>query len=79
MARTQATRFEHGSESFPIHYDDGRIRVFTNPCGEVFVKDIRSGAQMRINSHGRGLEFTTDGRVEPIRVTNTIGWLVSPR
>lgn len=82
MARTEAARFEHGSESFPILHDNGRIRVYKNPCGEVFVKDIRSGATMRINSYGYGrggLSFTTDGRVEPIRVTNTIGWLVEPR
>ena len=81
MAQTAtAARFKHGSEQFPIHYERGYLRVYTNPSGELFVEDTRSGVSMRINpSHPDGLEFTTDGRVEPIRVTNMIGWRVGPR
>lgn len=81
MAQTAtAARFKHGSEQFPIHYEGRYMRVYTNPSGELFVEDARSGVSMRINpSHPGGLEFTTDGRVEPIRVTNMIGWHVGPR
>ncbi len=84
MARTATAkaRHEHGNESFPIIYEDGRVRVFKNPTNEIFVKDIRSGATMRISSYphsGGGLQFTTIGRVEPIQVNNSIGWRVSLR
>ncbi len=73
-------RFEHGNKQFPIHYEGRYMRVYTNPSGELFVEDTRCGVWMRINlSHPDGLEFTTDGRVEPIRVTNMIGWRLSPR
>lgn len=64
----------------PILFEDGRVRVYNSPSGEIFVEDTRSGVSMRIKpSHLGGLQFTTDGRVEPIRVTNTIGWRISPR
>lgn len=80
MAQTAtAARFKHGSK-FPIYYERGYLRVYANPSGELFVEDTRSGVSMRINpSHSGGLQFTTDGRVEPIRVANTIGWRVEPR
>lgn len=77
---TAATKDRFGSDQFPIHYERGYLRVYTNPSGELFVEDTRSGVSMRINpSHPGGLEFTTDGRVEPIRVTNMIGWCVKRR
>ncbi|HXF44292.1 MAG TPA: hypothetical protein VNK70_02395 [Candidatus Paceibacterota bacterium] len=77
---TTATKNKFGSNQFPIHYEGGYLRVYTNPSGELFVEDTRSGVSMRINpSHPGGLQFTTDGRVEPIRVTNTIGWCVERR
>ena len=81
MAQTAtAARDEFGSDQFPIHYEGGYLRVYTNPGGELFVRDTRSGVSMRINpARFGGLEFTTDGRIEPIRVTNTIGWRVEPR
>lgn len=75
-------RFRYGSENFPIHFDDGCLRVFTNPSNEVFVEDIKTGVKIRISSYyyaGGGLEFTTSGRVEPTRVTNMIGWRIGPR
>ncbi|MFH1404696.1 MAG: hypothetical protein ABIH21_01200 [Patescibacteria group bacterium] len=74
-------RFKHGSENFPILFEDSRLRVYKNPDNEIFVEDIRSGATMRISSTSPrgGLTFTTDGRVEPIQVNNLIGWHVSPR
>ena len=70
--------------NFPILYDDGRVRVYKNPTNEIFVEDIRSRVTMRINSYScpdedGGLQFTTVGRVEPVRVHGTIGWRVSPR
>ncbi|QQG46457.1 MAG: hypothetical protein HYY55_01265 [Candidatus Niyogibacteria bacterium] len=71
-----------GGDQFPIHYEGGNLRVFTNPAGELFVVDILSGATIRISSYRHpkgGLEFTTDALVEPIRVTNMIGWRVGPR
>ena len=74
------TGHKHGNESFPIHYEGQSLRAYTNPSGELFVEDTRSGATIRINSyHLGGLQFTTDGRVEPIRITNMIGWSVTPR
>ena len=83
MAQTSAerVRFGPGSESSPILFKDGQIRVYRNPTREVFVEDIRSGATMRVSSysHGDGLQFTTDSRVEPIQVNGMIGWRVSPR
>lgn len=81
MAQTAtATRFKHGSESFPILFEDGRVRVYKNPTNEIFVEDIMSGVTMRINySHDGGLQFTADGRVEPIHINGMIGWRVSPR
>ena len=77
---TAATKDKFGGDQFPIHYEGRYMRVYTNPSGELFVEDTRSGVSMRINpSHLGGLEFTTDGRVEPIRVTNMIGWRVERR
>lgn len=79
MAQTGTSRFENSD--FPILFEDGNKRVYKNPRNEIFVEDVRSGVTMRINSHGHGegLEFTTDGRVEPIRIGGMIGWRVSPR
>ena len=82
MAQTvTATKDRFGSDQFPVLFEDGRVRVYKNPTNEVFVEDIRSGATMRINSygHGDGIEFTANGRVEPIQVNGMIGWRVSPR
>ncbi|MEK7187904.1 MAG: hypothetical protein AAB691_03625 [Patescibacteria group bacterium] len=67
---------------FPEIYNDGRIRVYRNPSREIFVEDVRSGTTIRISSYlgnGGGLQFTTDALVEPIRITNMIGWRVGPR
>ena len=77
MAQT-ATRYKNSD--FPILFQDGDVRVYKNPTNEIFVEDIRSGATMRINSygHGEGLQFTADGRVEPIQVNGMIGWRISP-
>ena len=74
-----ATRYRNSD--FPILFQDGDVRVFKIPANEIFAEDIRSGATMRIKSHGHGegLRFTAEGRVEPIPVNGMIGWLVSPR
>ena len=78
---TEQAEFGPGSESFPILYQDGQVRVYRNPTREIFVEDIQSGAAMRISSygHGEGLQFTADGRVEPIQTNGMIGWRVSRR
>ncbi len=76
VAKTEV-KYRFGGDQFPIHYERGNLRVYTNPSGELFVEDIRSGVNMRINpSHLNGLTFTTSGRVEPIQVNNMIGWRV---
>lgn len=75
-------RYEHGSEDFPILYERDGVRIYKNPSDEIFIKDTESGVTMRFSrSHypGGGLSFTTDGFVDPIRVTNMIGWRVHNR
>lgn len=77
-----ATHDRRTDTQLPEIYNDGRIRIFRNHCREIFVEDVRSGTTIRFGFHGYGkggLEFTTDSLVEPIRVTNTIGWRVGPR
>lgn len=65
---------------FPVHYEGRGMRIYTNPCGEIFVENIASGLTMRFNSGPNGgLVFTTEGLVEPIQVSNMIGWRISPR
>lgn len=79
---TAATKDKFGGDQFPILFEDGRVRVYKNPTNEIFVEDIRSGATMRINSYPHldgGLQFTTDGRVEPVQVNGMIGWRVGRR
>lgn len=76
---THATRTD---TQFPEIYDDGILRIHRNHCREIFVTDVRSGATIRLGSYphaGGGLQFTTSARVEPIRITNMIGWRVGPR
>ena len=65
---------------FPVYYQKDNIRIFTNPSNEIFVEDICTGVKLRINTldYG-GLVFTTEDRVEPIRITNMIGWSITPR
>jgi hypothetical protein len=67
---------------FPEIYSDGIVRIYRNPSREIFVEDVRSGTKIRPSScpyAGGGLQFTTDSLVEPVRVTNMIGWRVGPR
>jgi len=78
----KVARFKYDSKQFPILFEDGRVRVYKNPTNDIFVEDIRSGATIRINSYPHvdgGLQFTADGRVEPVLVNNMIGWRVGPR
>jgi hypothetical protein len=73
-------RFKDGGENFPILYENDRVLVYKNPTNEIFVEDVRSGVTMRISSHPHGgLLFTTDALVEPVRVTNMIGWRIKNR
>jgi len=65
-------------------YKDGNIEIRRNHCKELFIKDVKSGVEIRLSSHlgGRGLEFTnwggTPSRVTPVRIANGIGWAVVP-
>jgi len=75
-----AKKFMHGNKDLPILYEDSFIRIFTNSEGDLFIRDLRSGAEMRISScyhTGGGLQFTTEERVEPININNMIGWRIS--
>ena len=74
--------YKRGNVNSPILFDNGLIQVYKNPANEIFVEDIRSGTTMRINSYSHlsgGLQFTTDGRVEPIQINGTIGWRIGRR
>ena len=84
----QKDRYSNRNGQFPIHYENGSIRVFTNPSGELFVEQVVSirgvgkalGAVIRFSSDTRdGLHFTTSERVEPEIVGNTISWHISHR
>lgn len=75
-------RYKYDNDQFPILFENSDLRIYKNPSDEIFVKDKRSGAQMRIDAYPHlngGLRFTTDARVEPIRVANMIGWSITPR
>ncbi len=83
QGRPEVVKYKFEDMNFPVLFDDGLVRVYKNPSDEIFVEDVRSGATMRISSYGHGdggLQFTTNGRVEPIiQVNNMIGWRVGPR
>lgn len=74
-----ALGYKHDSDQFPILYEGCNVRIYKNHCDEIFIENIDSEVTMRLSASQDGLEFTTDSRVEPIRVTNMIGWLISPR
>lgn len=66
------------SAQFPEVYRHGNIRIYPNPGREILIENTETGVTMRMDPHGRGgLEFTTNARVDPIRVSNMIGWRVS--
>jgi hypothetical protein len=63
-------------------YHKGGIKITTNSCDEIFIEDTKSGTVMRLSTIPKGgLEFTTQGNtlVEPVRISNMIGWHVKPR
>lgn len=72
---------KHGDEPYTNLYENGFMRVFKTPSGQVLVEDIRSGAEMRISqaSPASGLEFTTNGVVEPVRSKDLTRWRVTRR
>ena len=71
----QKFRYET-SEDFPIYFENKDIRVFTNSCGEVFVENIRSNTDIRINAVCNALVFTTTYAIKPVHVGGSIGWQV---
>lgn len=80
MAQEAEKKYKHGSENFPILYEDTRVRIYKNPSDEIFVESISSNVAMRISPlRGVGLMFTTKERVEPTWINNMIGWVITPR
>lgn len=74
------TKSAHGNADFPIHYQRGELRIYTNPAGEVFIENTKAGVTMRLNVHHDGLQFTAFGHhVDPTRVANAIGWRIHNR
>lgn len=78
---TAEVKYAHGSEHLPIIYEDVCLLVYKNPSGDIFLEDLRSGVTMRVMScpFSVGLQFTTQGIVEPIPSDDTIAWTVRPR
>ncbi len=76
VARKDAQKLGDG---FRVLDENSQRRIYLNPDGEVFIKDLRSDTEMRVNLSrypGDGLEFTTSSRVEPICFKNMIGWRI---
>lgn len=71
--------FKFDSEQFPILAEVRGVRIYKNPTDEIFIENIETGVTIRLKASRCGLEFTTDGLVQPIRVTNMIGWHIGPR
>ena len=65
------------TDELRIHYWRDNLRVYTNPAGDVFVEDLRSGATLQVETvpggHG-GLHLRTDCQIEATR----LGHLVRP-
>jgi hypothetical protein len=82
MTQSDVAVGQQDATSFSILHEDNEIRVYKNSSNEIFVEDRKSGTKMRIHSYSGpkgGLQFTTTALVEPIRVTNMIGWRIGPR
>ena len=62
-----------------VHYTGRDIKVFTNSSGEVFVENTKTGVNMRINTTKKGLQFTTTHMVQPVQVSNMIGWQIGDK
>jgi hypothetical protein len=64
-------------DQFPVLFKDGRLKVYKNPSGEIFVEDVRTGALLRIGTDGRGLMLTAFGhKIQPEVVGGSIGYSV---
>lgn len=78
-ATVDRKKFVDGDENFPILYEGGGLRVFRNPSGEIFVEDILTSTRMRISAYpagAGGLQFTANGRVDPLITNGCIGWRI---
>jgi hypothetical protein len=61
-------------------FNNERIRIYTNPAGEVFIESIQSGLTMRLDPFSQGeLNITSDGRVEAVVVSGRVGYRIIPR
>ena len=68
-------------QQLPTIYEGEGVHIFKNQSGEIFIENIKSGAQMRMSASGDDLNFTTfgGGKIEPMVVANSIGWRVTKR
>ena len=66
------------NEQFPVLYEDGTVKIYKNPTNEIFVKNLKSGAEMRITPRKEKLELTTHGSyMKPCIINGSIGYTVS--
>ena len=72
--RNQQQRYMNPrTQQFPIHYEDGTLVVYSNHCGEIFVKNKRGKnefgrATLRISSYGADLTvWPSGGRFAPVQ------------
>ena len=78
MALGSTTKFKYGSENFPILFQDGRLQVYKNPSGEIFVEDMRDkGVEIRISLGQDGLTVTSQtGALTPWATNGLPAFLV---
>ena len=81
IMNVEVKKMAQSDEQFPVLFENSVLRVHRYYTNEIFIEDKQSGAEMRIGlcQSGEGLQFTTSSMVEPIRITNMIGWRVGPR
>ena len=72
---------EHNESQFPTVHKGRNIHIYLNDSGEIFIKHLESGAEMRMNGDGGSINFTTfgGGEVKPTVVANSIGWRVTKK
>ena len=76
------TQRHEDSDQFPILFEGRGVRIYKNPCDEIFIENIETRIVMRLSASQGGLEFTAfncGAIVEPIVVANSIGWRVGKR
>lgn len=77
---TQAAAKNGRSGNLSVFYCEGRcIRVYSTSIDEFVIESMCSGVSMRIKlSSSDGIEFVTDGRIDPVQVNqNNTKWRIS--